>query len=119
MSFVWRYNPLWLSKRQEGDIYDSHGREHQSRCRHKTTLAINLAIARANAGKDVLLVDGDEQHTAVTLTKSLSQNNAAEKFIAGADASQEEVSQVDDGFAQKPPVWRDFVCTRRFCTKRL
>ena len=28
----------------------------------KTTLAINLAIARANAGKDVLLVDGDEQH---------------------------------------------------------
>lgn len=32
----------------------------------KTTLALNLAIARANAGKDVLLIDGDEQHTAVT-----------------------------------------------------
>jgi chromosome partitioning protein len=27
----------------------------------KTILAINLAIARAHAGKDVLLVDGDEQ----------------------------------------------------------
>jgi chromosome partitioning protein len=35
----------------------------------KTTLAINLAIARANAGKDVLLVDGDEQQTAMTFTQ--------------------------------------------------
>jgi chromosome partitioning protein len=35
----------------------------------KTTLAVNLAIARANAGKDVLLVDGDEQHTAITFTE--------------------------------------------------
>ena len=35
----------------------------------KTTLAINLAIVRANAGKDVLLVDGDEQHTAITFTE--------------------------------------------------
>ena len=35
----------------------------------KTTLALNLAIARANAGKDVLLVDGDEQHTAITFTE--------------------------------------------------
>jgi chromosome partitioning protein len=35
----------------------------------KTTLAINLAIARANAGKDVLLVDGDAQHTAVMFTE--------------------------------------------------
>src|ERR687896_537029 len=34
----------------------------------KTTLALNLAIVRANAGKDVLLIDGDEQHTAVTFT---------------------------------------------------
>ena len=34
----------------------------------KTTLAINLAIARANTGKDVLLVDGDEQQTAMTFT---------------------------------------------------
>jgi chromosome partitioning protein len=34
----------------------------------KTTLAINLAIARAQSGHDVLLVDGDEQHTAITFT---------------------------------------------------
>src|SRR4051812_40400989 len=35
----------------------------------KTTLAINLAIARAAEGRDVLLVDGDEQRTAQTFTE--------------------------------------------------
>ena len=35
----------------------------------KTTLAIHLAIARASTGKDVLLVDGDKQHTAITFTE--------------------------------------------------
>jgi chromosome partitioning protein len=35
----------------------------------KSTLAINIAIARANEGKDVLLVDGDEQATAITFTE--------------------------------------------------
>jgi chromosome partitioning protein len=35
----------------------------------KTTLAINLAIARANSGQDILLVDGDEQRTAMTFTE--------------------------------------------------
>lgn len=39
----------------------------------KTTLALNLAIARANAGCDVLLVDGDEQHTALTFTELRSE----------------------------------------------
>jgi chromosome partitioning protein len=34
----------------------------------KTTLAVNIAIARALAGRDVLLVDGDEQRTAITFT---------------------------------------------------
>jgi chromosome partitioning protein len=34
----------------------------------KTTLAVNLAIVRATAGRDVLLVDGDEQGTATTFT---------------------------------------------------
>jgi chromosome partitioning protein len=35
----------------------------------KTTLAVNLAIARASDGRDVLLVDGDEQRTALTFTE--------------------------------------------------
>lgn len=35
----------------------------------KTTLAINLAIARALDGHDVLLVDGDEQGTATSFTE--------------------------------------------------
>ena len=34
----------------------------------KTTLAVNIAIARALAGRDVLLVDGDEQGTAAAFT---------------------------------------------------
>lgn len=35
----------------------------------KTTLAVNLAIARAHEGRDVLLVDGDEQGTALLFTE--------------------------------------------------
>ena len=35
----------------------------------KTTLAVNLTIARALAGRDVLLVDGDEQGTAISFTE--------------------------------------------------
>ncbi|MBS3903482.1 MAG: AAA family ATPase [Anaplasmataceae bacterium] len=34
----------------------------------KTTLAVNIAIARVLAGRDVLLVDGDEQRTATIFT---------------------------------------------------
>ena len=34
----------------------------------KTTLAVNIAITRALAGRDVLLVDGDEQGTAAAFT---------------------------------------------------
>src|SRR3546814_11949272 len=34
----------------------------------KTTLAVNLAVARALAGRDLLLVDGDAQGTALTFT---------------------------------------------------
>lgn len=34
----------------------------------KTTLAVNLAIVRAAEGRDVLLIDGDEQATAITFT---------------------------------------------------
>src|SRR3546814_14625363 len=35
----------------------------------KTTLAVNLAVARALAGRHLLLVDGDEQGTALTFTE--------------------------------------------------
>ena len=35
----------------------------------KTTLAVNIAIARFLLGSDVLLVDGDEQKTALTFTE--------------------------------------------------
>lgn len=48
----------------------------------KTTLALNLAIARANAGKDVLLIDGDEQHTAVTFTELRTQLLGAPGYTA-------------------------------------
>src|SRR5256885_16391873 len=48
----------------------------------KTTLAINLAIARANAGKDVLLVDGDEQHTTITFTELRSEQLGAPGYTA-------------------------------------
>ena len=35
----------------------------------KTTLAVNIAIARSILGSDVLLIDGDEQKTALTFTE--------------------------------------------------
>lgn len=35
----------------------------------KTMLAINLAVSRSNGGGDVLLVDGDEQRTAIMFTE--------------------------------------------------
>src|SRR3546814_15963719 len=35
----------------------------------KTTLAVNLAVARALAGRDLMLVDGDEPGTALTFTE--------------------------------------------------
>ncbi len=44
----------------------------------KTTLAVNLAIARARVGMDVLLIDGDNQATALdftTLRTEQSQRN--------------------------------------------
>ncbi len=48
----------------------------------KTTLAVNLAIARANAGQDVLLVDGDEQHTAITFTELRTEQLGAPGYTA-------------------------------------
>src|SRR4051794_15098404 len=39
----------------------------------KSTLAINIAIARSLLGRDVLLVDGDEQNTALDFTELRQQ----------------------------------------------
>jgi len=48
----------------------------------KTTLAINLAIVRANQGHDVLLVDGDEQRTALTFTDLRAEHLEATGYTA-------------------------------------
>ena len=38
----------------------------------KTTLAVNVAVALAQRGRDVLLIDGDEQASASTFARSTS-----------------------------------------------
>ena len=41
----------------------------------KTTLAVNLAIARALVGRDVWLIDGDRQGTAQTAISIRADSN--------------------------------------------
>src|SRR5215212_2993950 len=48
----------------------------------KTTLAVNLAIARAMNGLDVLLVDGDEQRTALTFTELRAERHGPPGYTA-------------------------------------
>jgi chromosome partitioning protein len=48
----------------------------------KTTLALNLAIARAGDGKEVLLVDGDEQGTALLFTELRTEQIGAPGYTA-------------------------------------
>ncbi|BBE00145.1 chromosome partitioning protein ParA (plasmid) [Sphingobium amiense] len=50
----------------------------------KTTLAVNLAVARALAGRDLLLVDGDEQGTALTFTELRTDRLGAAGYTAVA-----------------------------------
>jgi chromosome partitioning protein len=48
----------------------------------KTTLAVNIAIARRLTGKDVLLVDGDQQQTAMTFTDLRVEKQRAPSYTA-------------------------------------
>lgn len=50
----------------------------------KTTLAINIAIAHASEGVDVLLVDADEQGTALTFTELRSEQLGTSDYTAVA-----------------------------------
>lgn len=50
----------------------------------KSTLALNIAIARAGAGRDLLLVDGDEQRTALDFTELRAQLLGAAGYTAVA-----------------------------------
>jgi chromosome partitioning protein len=50
----------------------------------KTTLAVNVAIARATEGRDVLLVDGDEQRTALTFTELRAEQRGSPGYTAVA-----------------------------------
>ena len=54
----------------------------------KTTLAVNLAIARTRAGMDVLLIDGDNQATALDFTTLRSEQTGRSDYtvvqLAGA-----------------------------------
>lgn len=50
----------------------------------KSTIAVNIAIARSLAGKDVLLVDGDEQRTALDFTELREQTVGAAGYTAVA-----------------------------------
>jgi chromosome partitioning protein len=48
----------------------------------KTTLALNIAIARAGDGKEVLLVDGDEQGTALLFTELRAEQHGTPGYTA-------------------------------------
>jgi chromosome partitioning protein len=50
----------------------------------KTTLAVHLVIARAADGRDVLLVDGDEQRTALTFTELRTERLGGPGYTAVA-----------------------------------
>jgi chromosome partitioning protein len=70
----------------------------------KTTIAVNAAIVRAAAGRDVLLIDGDEQQTAITFTElrssQLGQPGYTAVSLYGA-AIRTQVRQLGKGYGQK------------------
>jgi len=50
----------------------------------KTTLAVNLAIALARGQRDILLIDGDEQGTAIAFTDLRTAEKGAPGYTAVA-----------------------------------
>jgi len=71
----------------------------------KTTLALNIAIVRSELGQEVLLVDGDEQHTASTFTEL--RNNLVGKV--GYTAIQLNGSALRTQVRQLAPKYADVV----------
>ena len=68
----------------------------------KTTLAINIAIARADKGADVLLVDADEQRTALTFTELRNEQMGHSDYTAVAlsgAAVRTQVRQLADKYS--------------------
>jgi cellulose biosynthesis protein BcsQ len=56
----------------------------------KTTIAVNAAMVRAAAGRDVLLIDGDEQQTAITFTELRGVQLGQPGYTAGEFARQRD-----------------------------
>ena len=71
----------------------------------KTTLAVNIIIARAAAGRDVLLIDGDEQGTASVFTEVRTQEIGQAGYTAVRLVGKELRSQV----RQLAPKYDDIV----------
>jgi chromosome partitioning protein len=71
----------------------------------KTTLAVNLAIALARQGRDILLIDGDEQGTALAFTEL----RTAEKGKAGYTAVALQGPAIRTQVRQLAPKYADIV----------
>lgn len=71
----------------------------------KTTLAVNLAIALSRAGRDVLLIDGDEQGTAAAFTEL----RTAEKGSPGYTAVVLQGAAIRTQVRQLSPKYADIV----------
>jgi chromosome partitioning protein len=61
----------------------------------KTTLAVNFAIARALASRDVLLVDADEQGTAADFTQLRTEQTGAAGYTAMRLRGREVKTEVE------------------------
>jgi chromosome partitioning protein len=69
----------------------------------KTTLAVNIAIARSLAGKDVLLVDGDQQQTAMTFTDLRVEKQRTPSYITvglGGAALRTQVRHLESKYEE-------------------